>query len=116
VPLSGLAVFPDLERHVTFVTLLACNAVPNSGSFITDCDFRHAESGDERSSQGPFDDSLLSNRPCLKREYKIQETAVDKETGVPCVRVDDQKRNKQHSISHIVENRVLFTGRLVKTV
>jgi hypothetical protein len=32
------------------------------------------------------------------------------------VRVDDQKQTKQHSISHIVENRVLFTGRMVKTV
>jgi hypothetical protein len=70
----------------------------------------------ERSSQGPLDDSLLSNSPCLKREYKIQETEVDKKSWWPWVRAENQKRNKQHSISHIVENRVFFTGRMVKTV
>jgi len=37
----------------------------------------------ERSSRGPLDDSFLSNWPRLKREYKIQEIEVDKETGVP---------------------------------
>jgi hypothetical protein len=44
--------------------------------------FRHGEAAIEQSSQKPLDDSLLSNWPCLKSEYKIQETEVDKETGV----------------------------------
>jgi hypothetical protein len=70
----------------------------------------------EQSSQRPLDGLVLVQPASQKHEYRIQETAADKETGVPCVRAGDQKGKKHHSISHIVENRVLFTGRTVKTV
>jgi hypothetical protein len=38
----------------------------------------------EQSSQRPLDNLVVVQPAILKREYKIQETAVDKETRVPC--------------------------------
>jgi len=51
-----------------------------------------------------------------KHEYKIQEIEVDKEICCAMRVSRTPKGDKQHSISHIVENCVLFTGRMVKTV
>jgi hypothetical protein len=66
-------------------------------------------------SGGHSIDSLVSNWPCLKREHKNQETELTRKL-VGCGYEARTNKGKQHSISHIVENHVLFARRPVKTV
>ncbi|HEX3586412.1 MAG TPA: hypothetical protein VH024_10475, partial [Candidatus Angelobacter sp.] len=89
--LSGLSVFPDLERRITFVTPLAWNASPNLESRIANANLRHAQAAIEQWLQRPLDGSLLSNWPCRKREYKIRKTEPPGKLRGPMGRVESQK-------------------------
>src|SRR5690242_16040115 len=110
-----ISVFPDLERGVTFVTrvLEMQSQIWSRSSSIAISDMPNRQSSNHRRATRrthccPTGHAYNTNTRGRTSPANRNPRAHGCESRT--------KQGKQHSISHIVQNCVVFTGRMVKTV